>query len=713
MNKKYINLLIIIAVILLVLITFYFIFNYNKTKETNNFKLEQIEGFKNNDEFPINMIENGSFQNGINPKNYINHEGINNIIKMKNPSKSPFVLEQKLSNDLTFYELMINKVIPNSHYVLMFWVSFDKNIEDIDILTLLKIKMKSFAKITYNVVQNTNIAGRKWYLIQYNFTTDEYVIDKMNIFINHTDKLQDDVIYFAGISMYRLLADARNFIYNDGLICYLDGYQYESSSLTWHDLSGFGNDFFWSNVPTTDYTKGAITMDNMDLSGNTSNDIFSSTDKFTIVITMNEEPKPDIVSATDVNIRYILTVPGNNKNAFEIGINRDNKLILIMDNKEVMSNKDISLFNKSVITITCLNGVSFNIYQDGVNIMNINNINKFYFNKDKVILNKNKDLNVSIYGLLIYNRIINASEMEGIREYFITNANKNYNNPDLNNYQMDNTLYNNIPINTVSPYYKNINTQNATYEGFDDNTNNSNDTQCKNDCNKMCKKFLDMGSNGIERYKTCLSNCKYVFTSCGQYCEDDKNTNSKFCSGLTKNNKQPIVYKKNGVYYVYVFPNSIYAEKLNYSGEKSYGSNVDKARQIYIKNFPDAVLPPELREGRNNNVENCPFSVNQLNPCYVDQCSDVDWSVENYQDLKLNDKCKKAISNYCRINSDIDENCYCWSDDHKNSPACVKMRGFFENPNEYCSPNSFKIEDHPDFSQYIKKDNIPCWGCSI
>jgi len=537
----------------------------------------------------------------------------------------------------------------------------------------------------------------------------------MNIFINHTEKLQDNSIYFAGLSMYRLLSDARNFIYNDGLVTYLDGYQYESSSLTWHDLSGLGNDFFWSNVPITDYTKGAITMDNMDLVGNSSNEIFGSSGDFSIVIVINELERPEIVSADDVEYRYILSLPGNNKNAFELAINKENKLVVIMDDKKILSNRDVNLFNKSVITITSINGVSFNIYQDTVNIMNIENINKFYFNKDKVILNKNKDLNVNIYGLLIYNRVIKGNEMEGIREYFITNANKNYNNPDLNNYQLDNTLYNNIPINTVSPYYKTINTQTnemyANYEGYSDDLGSANN--CKNDCDKMCKEFLDMGDNGIDKYKTCLSNCKYVFTSCGKYCDDESNSSSKYCAGIKKSDKQPIVYKKNGEYYVFVYPNSIYADKINYSGEKSYGSNVDKARQIYIKNFPDAVLPKELREGRNTNVENCPFSVNQLNPCYVDQCSDVDWSVENYQDLKLSNKCKKAVSNYCRINSDIDENCYCWSDEHKNNSKCIKMRNFFEDPNEYCTPNSFKIEDHPDFSQYIKKDNIPCWGCSV
>ena len=79
----------------------------------------------------------------------------------------------------------------------------------------------------------------------------------------------------------------------------------------------------------------------------------------------------------------------------------------------------------------------------------------------------------------------------------------------------------------------------------------------------------------------------------------------------------------------------------------------------------------------------------------------------------MNEKCKKTVSNYCQINHDIDENCICWDPKHKNNPKCVAMRKFFENPHDYCAPNTFDIEEHPDFSKYIKKDNIPCWGCAL
>ena len=87
---------------------------------------------------------------------------------------------------------------------------------------------------------------------------------------------------------------------------------------------------------------------------------------------------------------------------------------------------------------------------------------------------------------------------------------------------------------------------------------------------------------------------------------------------------------------------------------------------------------------------------------------------KDYNDLKLNKNCKKAVSNYCQINNHILMiNVNVGIQLTKMTPECISMRKYFEDPNDYCSPSSFNIEDHPDFSKYIKKDNIPCWGCNL
>jgi hypothetical protein len=64
----------------------------------------------------------------------------------------------------------------------------------------------------------------------------------------------------------------------------------------------------------------------------------------------------------------------------------------------------------------------------------------------------------------MYNKIINISEMNKIREYFITNQNKTVNVPNINNYIMD--INPNIDINSTSlfqPYNKKDKTYKKSY----------------------------------------------------------------------------------------------------------------------------------------------------------------------------------------------------------------------------------------------------------
>ena len=96
--------------------------NYDKNNIHNNINNNSYE--KNNDE--NNLLINGSFNNGKNSKNFINQDGYNKIIKMKNPTISNYVLEQRKS-DSTFYELSIKGNI-NSAYLLYFWVKLEANL---------------------------------------------------------------------------------------------------------------------------------------------------------------------------------------------------------------------------------------------------------------------------------------------------------------------------------------------------------------------------------------------------------------------------------------------------------------------------------------------------------------------------------------------------------------------------------------------------------
>ena len=181
------------------------------------------------------------------------------------------------------------------------------------------------------------------------------------------------------------------------------------------------------------------------------------------------------------------------------------------------------------------------------------------------------------------------------------------------------------------------------------------------------------------------------------------------CKENRNKNKCPKVYKKNGKYIVYIPENSLYSDF--FTGEKIFSSNIDKARNMYAFNFPDCPIPIELIKDRNIYTDKCPYVVNELNPCNTRFCADVKW--DGNKPVKMNDSCKKIISNYCHLHYNQDDNCKCWDPKYKDSKACIQYRKYYENPTDYCKPSSFNIKDHPDFSKYIKKDNIPCWGCKI
>ena len=74
-------------------------------------------------------------------------------------------------------------------------------------------------------------------------------------------------------------------------------------------------------------------------------------------------------------------------------------------------------------------------------------------------------------------------------------------------------------------------------------------------------------------------------------------------------------------------------------------------------------------------------------------------TLRNLQFQQYNmDKLTISLNNY---DIQLDENCTCWDPKNKDDPKCIEFRRYFEDPNDYCSPSQFKIEDHPDDPQII------------
>lgn len=705
------------------IILLYYLFKF-KVNAPQQIYVEQFTSKKQYND----LIINGNFENGKDSPNHINQSGYNKIILKKNPSNSSYVLEQKKTNNLTYYELVC-KNEKNSKYNLYFWLS-TQSINELDFEKLIKIKIQNedltnyTPRLNYNIIQKVVLSDTDndtWYLLKYNFNSDNNTSPKMSIYLNYSDNLQNDFYYFTNIGVYRVLIDAENFIYNNSLLSYIDGYHYESNNETWHDLSGKGNDLFWSNIPTVDYTKGQINTIPNKLTGFPAEKL--SNENFTILFCLNKNIGTDSDNGSEDN--YLISVPGNDRYSFEIKIH-NNYLILLNGNEEYKTKNEVILFNKSLLTII-YDGSILYIIHDGYEILK-QKVKKMYFSKDNLIINKNRNIDYSFYSILFYNRIIDNDELKQIREYFITNQNKNFNTPDINIHHMNNTANyttNADDISLFKPYDKKIIIDN--FNNFD-NINN-----CAKDCNDFC--------NEEEADSQCINTCNTNVMSCKNLCDDAINKNSIYCNGATPlydSSKRddtsgttssgtntsgttpsgttplpstcPTVYKKDGKYIVYIPSTSTYVVK----GEKSYGTNLNRARYMYNINFPECPTPKELIQGSvNTYTETCPYVINELNPCYTSVCANVNWNVENYKDLNLDKNCKKVVSNYCHINNAIDEKCYCWNPKNKNNEECIEMRKYFEDATDYCEPQQFKIEDHPDFNKYIKKDSVPCWGCNL
>jgi len=726
--------IIVILIIISILYLVYYLSN-KKIEEFSNYseKINTNQDFNNN---LNNLVKNGNFENGKDITNQISKSGYNKIISKKNPGKTSYVLEQKKTDNLTYYEITCDND-KNSKYILYFWLAVDtQNIDEVDFNKLINVKIQNedftndIPRLNYNIVQKVvlsnneeNAIDNTWYLLKYDFISGSNTIDKFKLFLNYSDNLQFNTYYMTDICVYKVLIDAENFIFNNKLISYVDGYHYESNIPTWHDLSGNGNDLFWSNIPLTDYTIGSLNTLNMKLIGFPSNKI--SNDSFTILFCLNKNIEN---SASDISVNeensemdfYLLSIPGNDRYALEIKI-KNNYLYLVNDKNEYVSKNELILYNKSLLSITYNNNI-IHVYQDGLNILS-KEVKKLYFNNSNLVINKNKNLNYNFYSLLFYNRAVDKKEIDEIRTYFITNKNKNFQLPDINIHHMNNTSNYSITKTDDNFLFKPFNKKDNKYEkiengNFIDKFDNNYKEKCLTDCAKLCDKLNEKG--------TCLSNCKNVLLSCKDYCENDSNKDSVYCSDNENysnncsnsnndiNNNCPKVYKKDGKYMVYVAPNSYYSKLYNYSGEKSYGINQERAKQTYNINFPNCPIPPELIPGGGKAFDGyCPYIINELNPCHTSQCAGVDWNVDYYKNLNLNKNCKKAVSNYCQINYNIDDNCNCWDPVNKNDPHCIEFRKYFEDPNDYCLPSQFNIEDHPDFDKYIKKDSIPCWGCNL
>ncbi len=747
-NEKIWMILITIILILFVLY-FYFGFSFNSQESKEN-KIKVKENFENQNttSYPKNLISNGSFENGTKPNNYVSQSGSNKVINFSNPSFSPYVLQQTQTGELTFYELQ-SYCEDNAQYMLLLWTSFrnsdqSKPVENIDLSKILQVRVlkkdgtNNIPSLTYKIIQKVNLQNDvdSWYLVSYNWSTIADTDNLMNIYLNYTSTLQSNYQYFTGLKLYKVLPDAQNFIYNDKLNLFLDGYHASATSKIWNDNSTYGNDLNWSTNPSINTSYGFVNTNNNLLTGRTSTQLFGDANSsFTFIFVLNKNNATTILDEEEEindssNIKVLLLIPGNNTYSLKLSLDTDlNQFILDLPNsKSFKTSKNLVLNNETMITLVYTTGGSIQLYQDGNKLIGQGCDKFFYSTTDQIQINPNKNLDINLYAILNYERVVSVDEQKLIRNYFVQNKNKDFTQISINTQDTDySKSFYKSDWSTVSAYNKRDPSQSST----DDNSfqyqysNQSsiyqiNKANCLPLANELCQAFID----DVSKYQECMRNARNVLPACKNYCNDSANKKSLLCepekcdsedSDVFDEKKDcPLAYKRMGNYMVNIKPNTYYAKEYQYSGEKSYGKDLDNARTAYMMNFPKCKLPEHFKPGEGKNtIAQCPYIIHEGNPCYQSVCAGVEWSESNYKQVEMSDKCKKSISYYCQINADLDDMCKCWREENKENPKCIEYRKYFENPLDYCPPSAFNIEDHPNINKYIKKDNIPCFGCKV
>ena len=402
---------------------------------------------------------------------------------------------------------------------------------------------------------------------------------------------------------------------------------------------------------------------------------------------------------------------------------------------------------------------------------------KLYFNHNLTI-NKNSNWNADIHAILLYNRVLDLSDRAQINSYLryslpnetkskmeqyifntcLTSSPSNkfsqftsdidMTENDLLNINLSNRNnffdlatsgkitkskeYNPEDDLEVSIDLEGANTSNSTSGGSSNvpsvdpsplpSPGSGSDTNpaglnCLQECINKCS--TNTNKNDLYNSLSCIKDCRTTVPSCENYCENNENKpficNDINLDNIKVTNSCPNVFQQNGNYYVHVPKTSFYGHVYgNTNLTKNYGPSKENARTVYQQNYPKCELPDSLKDQTIVDPNQCPYIIDERNPCTSSNCKNVGWGDDNFDTSSLSQECKNDIINYCKNNHPLDPNCASWKPENKNDPQSQAHRRQFEDLcDNDCLPGTHAIESHPEFNQYIKKDNIPCWNCNL
>ena len=654
--------LFIFLLLLIFIIVFAFIF---RKKEFN-------ESFITNRLTDQNLLQNSSFENGKNIREFQEKSGNADIIVYPNPGVSEYVLRQSKNDKIDyrtsiFYQIKVN-VKPDKIYSIKCLYYSTNNLPLIHRLQYKNMNDEViYLKTLSDCKKNKNFENQ--YCL---FKTPKDDNDTIELLISLMYNLNNikGYNYLTDIVVEEVI-DGFNLPVTANLRCYLNVFHpksVESSNSIIKDLSG--NNFDFTASRNLGVQKMNVDLMNNVLTGPNSfvmqnKDRLKYYNKFTIFLyvkgmgspmitesftdSIGVSKKIDIINEEDyITIKQtigltVLKIAGNQYTALELVLpDKYGHIYLIAAGEIYRTEIQVVASLESLFTIT-YDGDKIYLYLNGELVLKTL-CPKIYFNNPPVTINPSAKFLGSFYVFAYYNDSMSQEDIVKMTKYF---TKMNACGSDLANPLLDSNL---------DDFIKSEETETKT------KTKTETETDIENE-------------NDKEFDQTC-----------------------------------PKVIYENEHYYVIIPYNSKLAKNIGYSGIRDYGTDIDNARKIFEINFPKCRLPNLLDKSKYKaKLDDCPFiMLKPENPCNQYECKNTDWK----KGIPDNNNCKRSIDVYCSKYSDIDPACYCWKKENKDKKECLKWRGNFE-AEDKCDFRKFNIEKHPDSKDYIKKNQIPCWGCNL
>ena len=206
---------------------------------------------------------------------------------------------QKQSNYNTFYKIMVTPE-KNQTYLLTFWVRFENPIANtINLNNLIKINTQNnnsindILDLTYTIQDKVTLPNNKiWYKVGYNFKTSNDTMPIMNVYLNYSETLQAQYIFFADLSLTKVLEGLPNYPIVNGLKVFLSGLNYNTATMgkKWSNLVNTDEYFEWTNVPMVSDTEGYLSTSNNSLTYSNAQQAMEDdgTAKFSVSLVFNK-----------------------------------------------------------------------------------------------------------------------------------------------------------------------------------------------------------------------------------------------------------------------------------------------------------------------------------------------------------------------------------------------------------------------------------------